>query len=72
MEINQKCSYNFFCGNHKAANYCSKVADLVKSYTPMGCNIALKVRFFLDSHLYFFTEYLVAVSDFNGRGDPLR
>jgi hypothetical protein len=43
------------------------VADLVKSYTAMGYNMALKVHFFLDSHLDFLPENLWAVSDFTRR-----
>jgi len=72
MEIILKLPYEFFCGKLRAANYCSTVADLVQSYTLMGCNMALKVYsyFFLDFHLDFFTEYLGAVSDFTRRLQP--
>ena len=50
-----------FLGNHKAENCRDMVADLVKSYKAMGCNMSLKVHF-LDSHLDFFPENLGAVS----------
>ena len=51
-----------FLGNHKAENCRDMVADLVKSYKAMGCNMSLKVHF-LDSHLDFFPQNLGAVSD---------
>ena len=38
------------------------VANLVKSYRSVGCNISVQVRF-LDCHLGFFPKNLGAVSD---------
>jgi hypothetical protein len=43
-------------------NHHDMVTDLIKPYKAMGCNISLKVHF-LDCHLDFFQENLVAVSD---------
>jgi hypothetical protein len=54
-----------FLGNHKAENYHEIVSDLLTAYKPMGCNMSLKVHF-LGSHLDFFPENLVAVSDEHG------
>jgi hypothetical protein len=65
MKINQKITTNFL-GNHKAENYLDMVADLVKSYQAMGCNMSLKVNF-VDSHLDFFPENLRSVSDEHGK-----
>jgi hypothetical protein len=59
-----------FLLNHKAANYRSTLADLVKSYTAIGCNTTLKMHIFLDSHLDFLPENLGAVSDFTRRFKP--
>ena len=56
-----------FLGNHKAENYPDLVADLVQSYKFVECNMSKKVHF-LDSHLDFFPENFVAVSDeYGGR-----
>jgi hypothetical protein len=51
-----------FLGNHKAENYHEIVSDLLTAYKAMGYNMSLNVHF-LDSHLDFFPENLVAVSD---------
>jgi len=58
-------SVPIFWGNHKAENYRNMVADLVKSYKAMGCNVSGQVHF-LDSHLDFFSEDLWAVSEKHG------
>jgi hypothetical protein len=55
----------FWGGNHKAENYRDMVADLVQSYKAVECNMSLKVHF-LGSHLDFFPENFVAVSDEHG------
>jgi len=52
-------------GNQKAENYGDMMADLVKSYKYMGCNLSLQVHF-LDSHLDFFPEDLRALSEEHG------
>ena len=54
-----------FLGNNKVENYHDMVADLVKSYIAVGCNMSLKVHF-LDSHLDFFPVNIGAVSDEHG------
>ena len=58
-------SLPIFGGNHKAENYRDMVADLVKSYKAMGCNVSGQLLF-LDSHLDFFSEYPWAVSEKHG------
>ena len=55
-----------FLWNHKAENYHDMVADLVKSYKAMGCNVSGQVQFF-ESHLNFFSEDLRAVSEKHGQ-----
>jgi len=55
-----------FIVNQKAEKCCDVVADLVKSYKTMGCNMSLKVHF-LDSHLDFFPENIRAVSNEHGQ-----
>jgi len=60
-----KMSLPIFGGNHKAENYRDMVADLVKSYKAMGCNVSGQLLF-LDSHLDFFSEYPWAVSEKHG------
>ena len=57
---------SFFGGNHKKESDRDLVADLVKSYKAMGCDMSLGVHF-LDSHLDFFPENLGAVSDEHGQ-----
>ena len=54
-----------FLGNHKAENYRDMVAELVKSYKAMGCNLSLQVHL-LDSHSDFFQD-LSAVSEEQGQ-----
>jgi len=49
-------------GRHKAENHRDIVADLVQSYTSMGCDMSFKA-YFVDFHLDFFPEHLGAVSD---------
>jgi hypothetical protein len=65
MEIIKKRVNTNFGGNHKTENYRDMMADLVKSYKSMGCNMSLKVHF-LDSHIDCFPENLGAVSDEQG------
>jgi len=52
-------------GNRKAPNYREIVGELLQSYQDMGCNMSLKIHF-LDSHLYFVPDNIVAVSDEHG------
>ena len=54
-----------FLGNHKAENYRDMAADLVQSYTDMGCNMFSKMNF-LDCHLDVFPENIGTVSDERG------
>jgi hypothetical protein len=59
MAIVQKCHYQSF-GNHNSENNKDAVADLVQSYTAIGCHMSLDVHL-LDSHLDVFLEYPTAV-----------
>ena len=52
-------------GKHKSADYEVLVADLIKSYQRLGCNMSLKLHF-LHSHLSFFPENPSDLSDEHG------
>ncbi|GBM12474.1 hypothetical protein AVEN_55307-1 [Araneus ventricosus] len=54
-----------FLGNKKAENYEDLVADMVKCFRVVGCNMSLKLHVF-DSHLNFFPQNLGAISDEHG------
>ena len=55
-----------FLGNTRVANYKTCIKRLLrKYYEDMGCRMSLKIHFLL-SHLNFFPQNLVAVSDENG------
>ena len=54
-----------FLGNHEAEKHRDIVADLVKSYKTVVCNMSLKLHF-LDCHIDFFPENLRAVTDEHG------
>ena len=52
-----------FLGNYKADNYEQLVANLLKSYKALGCNMSLKIHF---PHLDFFPLSCGEVSDEHG------
>ncbi|UYV61504.1 hypothetical protein LAZ67_1005082 [Cordylochernes scorpioides] len=54
-----------FLGSVKVENYRDLVNDLLLSYKALGCNMSLKIHF-LHSHLDFFPDNLVSVSDEHG------
>ena len=54
-----------FLGNKKDPNYKSIVADMLKNFMKLGCNMSIKVHF-LHSHLDYFPENLGAVSEEQG------
>jgi hypothetical protein len=54
-----------FLGNHRSPDYTDLVAELLRCYASLGCNMSLKVHF-LMSHLPFFPENMGSVSDEHG------
>ena len=54
-----------FLVNYNADNYEQLVANLLKSYKALGCNMSLKIHF-LHSHLDFFPLSCGEVSDEHG------
>lgn len=54
-----------FLGNNKADKYERLVANLLKSYKLLGCNMSLKIHF-LHSHLDYFPLNCGSVSDEHG------
>lgn len=71
MELKEKNAWNSFklvtgfLGNKKDPNYKTLVADLLRNYKILGCNMSVKVHF-LHSHLDYFPENLGAVSEEQG------
>jgi hypothetical protein len=64
MEIIQICHFQFI-ENRKIEKDRNMLANLVRSYKVMACNMFLKM-FLLDSYLDFFPENLKTVSDEHG------
>jgi len=60
-----KCVVKVFMGKRRAQNYEELVNNLLQSYQKLGCNTSLKTHF-LHSHLNFFPENCVALSDEHG------
>jgi len=54
-----------FLGNNKSPNYKKIVADMVKSFEEMKCNMSLKLHF-LHSHVDYFPEVLGHYSEEQG------
>jgi len=54
-----------FLGNRRAQNYEELVNNLLQSYQKLWCNMSLKIHF-LHSHLDFFPDNCVEVSDEHG------
>jgi hypothetical protein len=54
-----------FLGNKKTENYEDMISELIETYKALGCNMSKKMHF-LDSHLYFFPQNLLNVSDEHG------
>ena len=54
-----------FLGNRKSDRFVEIVNDLLHHYNAMGCRMSLKLHF-LHSHLDFFRENLVDLSDEHG------
>jgi len=54
-----------FLGNRRPQNFEELVNNLLQSYQKLGCNMSLKIHF-LHSHLDFFPENCVAVSNEHG------
>lgn len=63
--ISFKKTVTGFLENNKDPNYKTIVADLLKHYKVLGCNMSVKVHF-LHSHLDYFPENLGAVSKEQG------
>ena len=55
-----------FLGKHRRDNYAILVSNLIESYEKLGCRISLKLHF-LHSHLDFFRDNLVNVSEEHGK-----
>mgnify|MGYP004581398979 CR=1 FL=1 len=54
-----------FLGNNKSPDYVAVVAEFLKAYEEMDCNMSIKIHF-LHSHLEFFPENLGKLSDEQG------
>ncbi len=54
-----------FLGNQKAADYTSRVSNLLKTYKAMGCRMNVKLHF-IHSHLTYFPDNLGAFSEEQG------
>ena len=55
-----------FFGNNKEDNYAKLVANLVNSYSNMGCRMSMKIQM-LHAHLDEFKENLGAYSEEHGK-----
>ena len=64
--LSVKSVINNFLGNTKSRNYKHMVSTMLQNFQEMKVNMLLKIHI-LHSHLEFFPENLVAVSDEHGK-----